>query len=138
MSWKEKMAEYGGADVTFLTEDGEQITFIICGECELVEGKYKNQPTRRIVAPVISADGFTMFVMGLRLARRLSKYEEQFNTVAFTVTRNGVKGDQNASYDLKASVDEATTKELFAYKQNEFSPDDVADALEAVREIIKS
>lgn len=138
MSWKERMSEYGGADVTFLTEDSEQLTFIVCGECELVEGKYKGQPTRRIVAPVVSTDGFTMFVMGLRLARRLSKYEDKFDKVAFTVTRYGVKGDQNASYDLKACVDETTTKELFTYKQTEFCEADVEEALDAVREIIKS
>ena len=75
MSWKEKMKEWGGGDLAFLSEDGEVITFAVVGEPVLLEGKFKGKPSEKIGCPIVTRDGFTLFIAGKRLARKLSKYE---------------------------------------------------------------
>lgn len=138
MTWKEKMAEFGGLQATFLTEDGETITFIVVGEPDLVVGKYKKKETKRITCPIITLEGFSIFVLGMRLARRIAKYEDIFDKAAFTVTRNGEKGDQNAQYDFGVCPDPDLTQRLFAFRQDEFKEDEVAPALAEVTEMLEA
>ena len=80
MSWDSKLKEWGGADLSFLTEDGEVINIVICGEPELFVGKYKGQETKRIAFPVATVDGVTILVVGMRTARRLAKHKNVTTT----------------------------------------------------------
>ena len=112
MSWKEKMKEWGGGDLAFLSEDGETITFIVVGEPLLLEGKFKGKPSEKIGCPCVSADGFTLFVMGKRLARKLSKHEDRFSEVAFIAIRHGEANDIQASYEIKVVEDKDILDDL--------------------------
>lgn len=114
MGWSDKMQEFGGANLAFLSEDGEVMTFVVIGEPVLIKGKFRGQATQRIGAPVITQEGFTLFILGKRLARRISKHEAEFKKVAFEVVRHGVEGDTNTRYELKVSEDKDLTKELLA------------------------
>lgn len=138
MSWAEKMKEWGGAAVSFLSEDGEAIKFIVVGEPVLLISKYKGQETKRIGCPVVTAEGFSIFIAGLRLARRLSKYESKFNSTAFISVRHGVKGDSNAEYDLSVLDDKELTSQLFDIKRKEFKPEMIAEGIADAEDVLKS
>ena len=66
------------------------------------------------------------------------KEGDNFVSNAFVLTRHGDKGDQAATYDLTVCGDSDLTNELFAFKQSEFDPKDVADALKGAKEIIEA
>jgi len=99
MSWSEKMKEFGGGDLAFLSEDGEVIVFVVCADPVLLEGKFKGKPSEKIGCPVITEDGFVLFVAGKRLARKLSKHEAEFDANAFMAIRHGEQKDITSSYD---------------------------------------
>ena len=138
MSWKERMAEWGGGEVSFLSEDGEAIVFIVAGEPQLMESKYKGQTTQRIAAPLITLDGFTLLIMGKRLARKLSKYESQFGNEAFIAIRHGEERDINTTYELKLLEDEERKAKLFDLLRTQFNEDMVKDAIAAAQDIMSS
>jgi len=138
MSWKEKMDEWGGGDLTFLSEDGECITFVVVGEPELIKGKFKTKDTERIGCPAVSQDGFTLLMFGKRLARRLSKHEELFKTKAFCVVRKGEHDDINTTYALTVIEDDALTKKLFKLAPKAFDKETIADAVEYAESIAKN
>ena len=138
MSWKDVVKEVGGADVFFLTEDGESITFVICGDPVPMKGKYQKQETLRLGVPIVSTDGFGIFIIGKRVFRRLAKYEKDFTKVAFVVVRNGAPGDQNATYDLAVCGDGQLTKDLFTRATTEFVLADLPEAMAAAKEIIEA
>ncbi len=138
MSWKESMAEFGGGEVTFLSDDGERLCFVVCGEPRLLEGKFKGQNTKRIGAAIVSEDGFTIFVMGMRVARRLAKHEDKFDTVAFEIIRHGAPHDQNASYEVNVLEDETLTTSLFTIKNQEYKPDELDTMFKFVEDMVKS
>ncbi len=138
MSWKDKMQEFGGCDVSFLTVDGEVITFVVCTEPELIQGKYKGKDTKRIGFIIASQDGVSVFVVGMRVARRLAKHEALFNKRAFEVIRHGEPNDADATYEVKVLDDEGVAKELFAIKQKEFNAKDVSEMMSEVAVMIKS
>lgn len=135
MSWKEKMDEWGGGEVTFLSEDGECITFIIVGEPRLITGKFKGKDTDRIGCPVITTEGFTLLTIGKRLARRLSKHEAVFNSNAFTIVRKGEHDDIRTTYELKVCVDVDLNEKLFEYKEKEFDETAIDEAVKYAEEI---
>ena len=116
MSWQEKMKEWGGADIAFLSEDGECITFVVVGEPRLIKGKFKNQDTERIACPLMTQEGFQLLIAGKRLARRLSKHEDDFDTKAFTVVREGVADDISTKYIITFCKNDDLTKMLFEMK----------------------
>ncbi len=138
MSWKEKMQEWGGADIAFLSEDGECITFIVVGEPRLIKGKFKNQDTERIACPLVTQEGFQLLVAGKRLARRLSKHEDDFKTKAFTVIREGVADDVSTKYILSECTDVELTKRLFALKKTDFEESMIDEAVEYAESISKN
>lgn len=138
MGWKDKMKEWGGGEVSFLSEDGEAIVFIVCGEPRLLESSYKKKVTERIAAPLITLDGFTLLIIGKRLARKLSKYEDKFKDSAFVVVRHGEQGDINTMYDLSVLDDPATTAKLFEYKVSIFDPSMIDEAITAAQDIMSS
>jgi len=135
MSWQEKMKEWGGANVTFLTEDGECITFMVVGEPYLIHGHYENTDTQRIGCPIVTQEGFTLLVIGKRVGRRLSKHESSFNTQAFTLIRHGEHGDQKCKYELVFEDDRETVKELRAIVARGIDAEEIAEAVAEAEEI---
>jgi len=137
MSWKEKMKEFGGADLAFLSEDGECLKFVVVGEPVLLEGKYKGQPSEKIGCPVVTAEGFQLLVAGKRLARRIAKHEAEFNKVAFIAIRHGEQDDPSTTYELKVQDEAELVKRLFAVAKKEFKPDMISEAVEAATDVMK-
>lgn len=135
MDWKEKMDEWGGGEITFLSEDGECITFIVVGEPHLIEGKFKGKTTERIGCPVIGVDGFTLLIIGKRLARRLAKHEGIFSTNSFTIVRHGAHDDITTKYELSVCNDNELTKRLLDYAKSEFEVDAIAEAIKYAEEV---
>jgi len=137
MSWTEKMKEWGGGEIAFLSEDGEAMVFIVVDEPVKLEGKFKGRMSERIGCPVITVEGYTLFICGKRLARRLSRYESNFNDTAFMVVRRGEHNDIETVYELSKCLDTELTAKLFAWKDSDFEPDQVADSIAAAEEIVK-
>jgi hypothetical protein len=137
MSWKDKMKEWGGGDLTFLSEDGETIRFIVVGEPTLLEGEYKGTQTRKIGCPVVTEDGFLLFVCGMRLARKICKKESQFDKAVFEAQRHGEVGDANATYSLKLLDDSQLFTQLLEVKKTEFKPAMIKEAVEAAKDVMK-
>ena len=137
MTWKDKMKEFGGGDLTFLSEDGEVLKFIVVGDPFLLEGEYKGKPSPKIGAPVITEDGFQLFICGKRLSRKISKHEDHFGTRVFMAVRHGEAGDPNSTYELKILDDTDLAAALFKIKETEFTPDMIDDALDAAKDVMK-
>jgi len=137
MSWKEKMKEFGGADLAFLSEDGEVLHFVVVGEPVLLTGKYKGKVSEKIGCPVVTFDGFQLLVAGKRLARRLSKYEKNFTTDSFLAIRHGVQDDKDTTYELKVNELKEHTKKLFEIAKRDFKPAMIDDAVQAAQEVMQ-
>lgn len=135
MSWKDKMKEWGGGDISFLSVDGECITFVIYDEPYLIKGKFRGNNTERIGCPVITRDGFTMLIVGKRVGRRLSKYESDFDKAAFSLIRHGESDDEKTKYELIKETDAALIKELMAIKKKGVSKEDITDAIASAQEV---
>ena len=136
MSWKDKMKEWGGAQVTFLSEDGEVCVCLIVAEPILLEGKFKGNVSERIGAPVITSEGFSILVLGKRTARRLSKYEDKFKDTAVMIVRHGESGDINAHYDVSLYEDAETTTQLLDIKKRDFKAGMIPEAVKEVLDIM--
>lgn len=136
MSWKEKMKEFGGGDLAFLSEDGEAIVFAVCDEPVLLEGKYKGKPSEKIGCPIMTADGFCLFIAGKRLARKLSKHEEQFNDTAFLAIRHGEQNDITSTYELKVLDNPELTSKLMSLRDAEYNKNVLAEAVVAAMEVM--
>ena len=135
MTWKDKMKEWGGGDVSFLSEDGEVIIFVVVGEPIRIEGKFRGADTIRIGAPVITSDGFSLLIIGKRIARRLSKHEKHFKDQAFELIRRGESGDTKTRYELTRTDQADLEKELLVKAKTGITASDLADAIESAREI---
>lgn len=120
--WKDKIKEWGGGDLSFLSSDGECIIFVVVDEPQLLEGKFRGNPQQRIGCPVVTDEGFTLFITGKRVGRKLSKFEDRFRDTAFMVVRHGIQGDINAKYDVMILDDKAKTDQLFAIANKEYKP----------------
>ena len=137
MSWKDKMKEWGGGDLTFLSSDGEVILFVVVAEPVLLEGKFKGNVQERIGCPVVTDEGFVLYITGKRVARKLSKFESRFKDAAFMVTRHGESGDINAKYEVAVLDDKAKTEQLFALAKQEYKPGLLKQAIEDAKEVMK-
>ena len=137
MSWKEKMKEFGGGDLAFLAEDGECITFVVAGEPVQLVGKFKGKPSVKVGCPIVTEDGFVLFVAGKRLARKISKHEESFDVTGFIAVRHGEQNDITASYDLKVLDNPELTKKLFELRNSEVNPTVIAEAVESALAVMK-
>jgi len=136
MGWKEKIKEFGGGDLSFLSEDGEALPFVVVGDPVLLEGKYKGKPSEKIGCPIVSQDGFTLFIAGKRLARKISKYEDRFGDTAFMAVRHGEQNDITSSYELKVVSDSELTKQLFEIKGDYDYLPEIAEAVLAAEEVM--
>ena len=137
MSWKEKIREFGGGDLAFLSEDGEAIIFVVCGEPVLLTGKFKGRPSEKVGCPIITEDGFVLFVAGKRLARKISKYESQFDVQAFIAIRHGEQNEITSSYELKVLDDVEKTKKLLAMKATEYSEELLVEAIVSAEAVMR-
>jgi len=137
MSWKDRMKEFGGGDLAFLSEDGEVIKFIVVGEPVLLQGTFKGRPSEKIGCPIVTEDGFVLFVAGKRLARKISKYEGEFDNVAFMAIRHGQQNDITATYELMVMDDAVLAAKLFDIKVKDFTPDMIDDAVKAAESVMK-
>lgn len=137
MSWKGNMKEFGGGAVTFLSSDAECIMFVVVADPVLLESKYKGNVQERIGCPVVTDEGFVLYITGKRTARKLSKFEDRFEDSAFMVVRHGAEGDINSRYDVLILNDEAKTKQLFEIAKAEYKPTLLKEALADADEILK-
>jgi len=137
-TWKEKMQEFGGGNFTFLSVDGEVLIFIIVGEPQLLKGTYKKQDNERIGCPVVTDEGYVLFICGKRLARKISKLEKQFDTKAIMAIRHGAEGDVNAKYDVKVVPETETYDRLLAIKKADFKPAMIAESVKDSAEVLNN
>jgi len=128
-SWSGRMKEWGGGDFTFLSEDGETITFIVVGLPELMDSNYKGKAGKRIGVPAVTENGYQLFVCGKRVGRKLSKVEKAFDTNAIMVVRHGVGGDTDAKYDVKVLPEKETFDALMKIKAEDFEPSMIPDSI---------
>ncbi|KKN26674.1 hypothetical protein LCGC14_0872410 [marine sediment metagenome] len=134
MGFRDKVKEWGGGDLTFLSEDGEVVKFVVAGDPELIKGKFKGSDTKRAAIPIFTPDGQSLMVIGMRVVRRLSKYEEKFQTTAFQLVRSGEKGDQNSTYDLTIIDDKTITAKLINMLKAGLDKDELAESYKAAIE----
>lgn len=138
MSWMDKMKAWGGANVLFLSEDGECVRFIVVDEPQLLQSKYKGKSQERIGCPIVTEEGFTLFVIGKRLARRLSKHEADFNSEAFLLIRHGMSGDIDSTYELSILNETELTAKLFKIAKKEYKPAMLKEAIAEVQDIMNN
>lgn len=138
MGWREKMKEWGGGDITFLSSDGECIMFVVVDEPVLLTGKFKGKEQDRIGCPVVTDEGFALFITGKRVGRKLSKFEDRFKTAAFMITRHGIEGDINSVYEVAMLDNPEKTKQLFAIAKKEYKPALLNAAIEDAKEVMTS
>jgi len=134
--WKEKMKDWGGGDLTFLSSDGEVIMFVVVDEPQLLKGRFKGNPQERIGCPVVTDEGFVLFITGKRVARKLSKFEDRFKDTAFMVVRSGEPGDINATYAVSILDNEAKTEQLLAIAKKEYKPALLKQAIKDAKEVM--
>lgn len=137
MGFKDKVKEWAGGDLTFLSDDGDSVKFVVAGDPELIEGRFKGSDTKRAAIPIFTPDGQSLLIVGMRVVRRLAKVEDKHNSHAFILTRNGIRNDQNATYDLAVLDDPETVKKLLALKKAGLDKDELADSLQAAKDAAK-
>lgn len=135
-TWGSKMKEYGGGNFTFLSSDGETITFIVVGLPQLLKSVFQKKEQERIGCPVVTDEGYVLFICGKRLARKISKHEALFKCNALIATRHGVEGDVNAKYTVTVLPEPETFARLDAIRKEDFTPDMVADSVKEAQEVL--
>ena len=137
MSWKEKMKEWGPANLLFLSTDGASVNFIVVADPVLLKGKYRGKEQDRIGCPVVTNDGFLLFVTGKRTARKLASIEDKFKTHVINVTRHGVEGDTDASYEVSAIEDANLFKTLKQIAAKTYNSETLAEAVKDAGEAMQ-
>lgn len=138
MGWKEKMKEWGAGDFTFLSSDGECIIFVVVDDPVLLVGKFKGKEQERIGCPVVTDEGFSLFVTGKRVGRKLSKFEDRFKTCAFMITRHGAEGDIHSTYDVGVFDNKEKTEQLLAIAKKEYKSSMLKSAIDDVKDVMSS
>lgn len=134
--WREKMKEMGGGDLTFLSSDGECIIFVVADDPVLLKGKFKGKDSERIGCPVVTDEGFVLLIVGKRVARKLSKFEDVFKEQAFMITRHGVEGDINCTYEVSALSPGKKTEHLFDLLKKEYKPQLLKQAIKDAKDVV--
>ena len=137
MNWKDKMKDFGGGDLSFLSEDGEVVVFVVVGDPVLLEGKYKGRPSEKIGCPICTTDGFNFLVAGKRLARKISKYEDRFDDTAFMAVRHGSQNDITTTYELKVLDDPELSDRIFALSRGNDFKVETNEAIKASEEVMR-
>ncbi|MBA7524173.1 hypothetical protein ES705_16310 [subsurface metagenome] len=129
-TWSGRMKELGGGNFTFLSSDGEAIVFIVVGLPVPLKSKYQGKEGERIGCPVVTDEGYMLFVTGKRLARKLAKHEKIFGTHAIMIVRHGVEGDVNAKYEIIEIPEPETYKRLHDISASDFEPSMIGESVE--------
>jgi hypothetical protein len=137
MSFKDKMKEFGGGDIAFLSQDGETIKFMVVGDPELLVGEYKGKPSRKVGIPIVTEDGLIVLVAGMRLARKIAKHEEQFADRVFMAIRHGVENDANATYELQVLDDTYLALRLNEVMRDIVTPENISAAFADARGVVE-
>lgn len=137
-TWKDKMKEFGGGNFTFLSVDGEVLIFIVVGEPQLLQSTYKGKTNERIGCPIVTDEGYLLFICGKRLARKISKLEKSFDTKAIMAVRHGLEGDVNAKYDVTVVPEKATFERLDAIKKADFKKSMIAESVQDSAEVLNN
>ena len=130
------MKEFGGGNFTFLSSDGEAIIFIVVEEPVLLHSNYKGQVQERIGCPIVTEEGYTLFICGKRLARKLSKHESIFNTSALMVIRHGGEGDVNAKYEVRVFPEEETYLRLRKVADAQFTKEMIQESIDEASTVL--
>lgn len=138
MSWKDKMKEFGGGNFTFLSVDGEVLIFIVVGEPQLLKSTFKGKENERIGCPVVTDEGYLLFICGKRLARKISKLEMYFEKTAIMAVRHGSEGDVNAKYDVKVMPEKETFERLLVIKKADFKHGMIAESVKDSAEVLNN
>ncbi|KKM22949.1 hypothetical protein LCGC14_1620160 [marine sediment metagenome] len=138
MTWAKKMQEFGGGNFTFLSVDGEVLIFIVVGEPQLLKSTYKGKTNERIGCPIVTDEGYMLFICGKRLARKISKLESSFETKAIMAVRHGTEGDVNAKYEVSAVPEKATFERLQAIKKKDFKKVMIAESVADSAEVLNN
>lgn len=138
MTWQAKMKDFGGGNFTFLSVDGEVLIFIVVGEPQLLIGHFKGKENQRIGCPIITDEGYMLFICGKRLARKISKLEKCFATKAIMAVRHGGEGDVNAKYDVTAVPEKATFERLSEIKKKDFKHAMIAESVADSAEVLNN
>lgn len=138
MTWKDKMKEFGGGNFTFLSVDGEVLIFIVVGEPQLLHSTFKGKENERIGCPVVTDEGYLLFICGKRLARKISKLEKHFDSKAIMAVRHGMEGDVNAKYDVKVVPEKETFERLQTIKKADFKHAMIAESVADSAEVLNN
>lgn len=138
MSWKDKMKEFGGGDLAFLSEDGEILNFVVVADPILLVGKFKGKPSEKIGCPVVTEDGYQLLVAGKRLARKIGKHEKDFNKEAFCAIRHGGQDDVNTTYELQVITDKSKTAQLLQIRDRDFNPSMIKESVQAAQDVMQT
>lgn len=136
MSWKDKMKEFGPANLLFLSSDGASTNFIVVGDPVLLKGKYRGKEQERIGCPVVTDEGFLLFICGKRTGRKLASLEAKFKDHVINVTRHGAEGDTEATYEVTAIADADKVKALLKVSAKTFSPEALKEAIGDATEVM--
>lgn len=137
-TWKDKMKEFGGGNFTFLSVDGEVLIFIVVGEPQLLHSTFKGKTNERIGCPVVTDEGYLLFICGKRLARKISKLEKYFESKAIMAVRHGLEGDVNAKYDVKTVPEKETFERLLKIKKADFKHPMIAESVADSAEVLNN
>ena len=134
MGWKDKMKEFGGGDLTFLSSDGECLVFAVADEPVLLKGKFKNNEQERIGCPVMTDEGFLLLIIGKRAARKISKFEDKFKTNALIIVRHGEPNDSNTTYDVSIYDNDVVADRLLKSVKRDYKSDLLTQAIKDANE----
>jgi hypothetical protein len=136
MSWKEKAKEFGSANLLFLSADGASVNFIVADDPVLMAGTYNKKAQERIGCPVVTSEGFQLFIVGKRCFRKIASLEDKFKDNVINVTRHGVEGDTDTTYEVTALSDAAMYKTLVALRAKTFTKEALAEAIADSKDVI--
>lgn len=136
MSWKDAMKTMGPANLLFLSTDGASVNFIVAGDPILLPGRFKGKEQERIGCPVVTDEGFLLFVTGKRTARKLTSLEDKFKDHVINVTRHGIEGDADSTYEVTAIQDADKVKTLLKIKAKTFSEEAYAEAIADAKDVM--
>ena len=136
MSWKEKAKEFGSANLLFLSTDGASVNFIVADDPVLLQGTYAKKAQERVGCPVVTQEGFQLFIVGKRCFRKIASLEDKFQDHVINVTRHGVEGDTDTTYEVTALSDATMFKTLAGIRAKTFTKEALAEAVADSKDVI--
>jgi hypothetical protein len=108
----------------------------VVGEPVLIHSVFKQKPQERIGCPVVTQDGYQLFICGKRLARKITKHEAIFGTNAIMVIRHGAEGDVEAKYDVRVLPEPETFNRLAAIRDADFKPEMIEESVAEASQVL--